>query len=432
MAAALKNDSFVLYALAAKESEAVDGLASPTIMIEDIIKVIRVDEKGELVETHDEIAKSNDEFGENGSPALPSSQGYEFLDKNKEHDATIPLPTFTATSTLNEDTSFISSSTTYEKEKADLSTHIDHESTSTTINAPIAIATNCKTQGQVAVTYGEGPSDATAKIVRQLNQADARANFFVNATWLSMQQYALVVQNTYNAGHFIGMMYRVPGDDSNQLTDEELRQDILNNAYAIETVIQVAPKYVRLHYTEKRDSRTEDILNKLGFVLVGYNLDSQDYNKKDVKTGAGSIQDVYSQTFKKYKDTYDSKGSFIAVQYDLPYTGSLDAVPYIVNTIAEEGYTMVRLDGCLKDPIPYKKSANSTMEYVSDKFSFKQAGYHQGQKPIVLSTTINIPKDDDVKMIAQNIENRAYTSTISLLHVTLIAATIGILFTLFL
>lgn len=224
----------------------------------------------------------------------------------------------------------------------------------TSLKAPVAQVTGCKTQGQIALTYNEGPSDVTAKIVRQLSKADARGNFFVNATWLYTQQYAMVVQNIYNAGHFIGMTYRAANDDPASMTDEQLRQDILNDAHIIETLINVAPKYVRLHYTEVKDTRTEGILQDLGFVIVGYNLDSQDYSKKDA-TGPDSIQQIYSDTFKNYKDTYDAKGSFISIQYDLPYTGSLAAIPHIINTIEEEGYTMVRLDGCLNDATPYKK-----------------------------------------------------------------------------
>ncbi|KAI7857265.1 hypothetical protein BDC45DRAFT_532642 [Circinella umbellata] len=239
---------------------------------------------------------------------------------------------------------------------------------------PVPQVTGCRTQGQIAVTYSEGPSDATAGIVRQLSDAEARGNFFVNASWLYTQQYAMVVQNTYKAGHFIGMTYRVKNDDSSKLTDKELRQDIIEKAHTIETLIHVAPKYVRLHYTEPEDTRTENMLKSLGFVLVGYNLDSQDYAHRDVN-------EVYSKAFKRYKETYDAKGSFISIQYDMPGTVKQSTVPQMINTISEEGYTMVRLDGCLNDPKPYKKSAEST-EYVSDKFSFNTAGYHQGQNVV--------------------------------------------------
>ncbi|KAI8338549.1 hypothetical protein BC941DRAFT_22708 [Chlamydoabsidia padenii] len=240
--------------------------------------------------------------------------------------------------------------------------------------------TGCRTQGQIAVTYSEGPSDATAKIVRHLNNADARANFFFNASWLYTQQYAMVVQNIYNAGHFVGMTYRVKNDNSSLWTDDEIRTDILTHARTIETLIKVSPKYVRLHYTPEPDLRVESILNDLGFVLVGYNLDSQDYSHKEA-TGPNSIDDVYRRNFYHQKDTYDAKGSFISIQYDIPDTGALVAVPFMINAINENGYTMVRLDGCLNDPTPYKKSADSK-EYVADHFSYNAKDYHQGQKAI--------------------------------------------------
>ncbi|KAI9485701.1 MAG: hypothetical protein EXX96DRAFT_546141 [Benjaminiella poitrasii] len=396
----------------------------PKIVVEDVIRIIEPDEEKnthETVENHDEVAKANDYLGENGKPGLSDAlPGQDFAilrkHKKKEQKASVSDAIDAAIAT---EVNSIAPSVSYEEAAKPTST-MEEEVSSATVYPPVALATSCKAQGQVAITYSEGPSDVTAKIVRQLNNADARANFFINATWLYTQQYALVVQNTYKAGHLIGMMYRVPGDDASKLTDDELRQDILNNAHTIETVIKVAPKYVRLHYTKKRDTRTENIIQDLGFVLVGYNLDSQDYNKKDSETGSNSVQEVYSQTFKKYKDTYDTKGSFISIQYDLPYTGSLNAVPYVINTIAEEGYTMVRLDGCLKDPVPYKKSANST-EYVSDKYSFNQVEYHQGQKPIALNTA-NIPDTlEEFRIAAKNEENGAPTNTITMIYSVIIA-----------
>ncbi|KAI9286769.1 hypothetical protein BC943DRAFT_230039 [Umbelopsis sp. AD052] len=235
--------------------------------------------------------------------------------------------------------------------------------------------TACGTQGQIAVTYSEGPSDATARIVKQLNAANAKATFFVNATWLYSQQYAMVVQNTYNSGHFIGMTYRVKNDDSSLLSEDEIRNDIINDARVIQSLINVAPKYVRLHYTNVEDTKTENILKELGMVLVGYNLDSQDYSK------SAKIQDVYKTAFQRQKETYDAKGSFISIQYDIPDTSSLESISYILNTINDEGYTMVRMDGCLNDAKPYRKDAASP-EYVSDKFTFNTTGYKEGQTPM--------------------------------------------------
>ncbi|KAI8099138.1 uncharacterized protein BX664DRAFT_13746, partial [Halteromyces radiatus] len=217
---------------------------------------------------------------------------------------------------------------------------------------PAPQATACAGSGQIAVTYNEGPSDVTAKVLNGLKAAQAKANFFVNASWLYTQQYAMILQRAYNDGHLIGMTYRAPGDSSEGLTDQEIRQDVANTAKIVETLIGVSPKYVRLHYTTPEDYRLEHIIRGMGYTLVAYNLDTQDYNFKGNPKG---IAELYRSTFSKQLDTYDSKGSFISVQYDIPDTGSWQAIYDIVNAINEAGYTMVRLDGCLRDKSPYKE-----------------------------------------------------------------------------
>jgi hypothetical protein len=50
----------------------------------------------------------------------------------------------------------------------------------------------------------------------------------------------------------------------------------------------------------------------------------------------------------------------------------------VIKTINDNGYTMVRLDGCLNDKEPYKEHAASK-KFVNDKHSLGQANYKLGQ-----------------------------------------------------
>lgn len=242
--------------------------------------------------------------------------------------------------------------------------------------------TACANSGNIAVTYvwrtlilwtailncywphiliqNEGPSDVTAKVLNGLKNSQAKANFFVNATWLYTQQYAMILQRAYNDGHFIGMTYRVPADNPASMTDAQISQDVINTAKTIETLIGVSPKYVRLHYSNPPDTRTEHILSSLGFTLVSYNLDTMDYNFKENPSG---VAELYRKTFAKQTDTYDSKGSFVSVQYDIPDTSSYLAINDVIKAINDNGYTMVRLDGCLNDKTPYKSSKQNQLRF---------------------------------------------------------------------
>ncbi|KAI9247647.1 hypothetical protein BDA99DRAFT_423522, partial [Phascolomyces articulosus] len=240
---------------------------------------------------------------------------------------------------------------------------------------PAPQATACAHPGDIALTYNEGPSDVTAKVLNGLKAGQAKASFFVNATWLYTQQYAMILQRAYNDGHLIGMTYRAPGDTTDGMTDEQIRADVTNSAKVIETLIGVAPKYIRLHYSQPEDTRLENIVRDMGYTLIYYNLDTQDYNFKSNPKG---IAQLYQTTFEKQLDTYDSKGSFISVQYDIPDTGSWQAIYDTINQIDTSGYKMVRLDGCLNDKEPYKESATSK-KAVGDKHSFGSPGYKEGQ-----------------------------------------------------
>lgn len=203
----------------------------------------------------------------------------------------------------------------------------------------------------------------------------------------------MILQRAYNDGHFIGMTYRAPGDTSEGLSDEQIKADVTNTAKIIETLIGVAPKYVRLHYSQPEDIRLEHLIRDLGYTLVAYNLDTMDYNYKGNPEG---IADLYKSVFAKQIDTYDSKGSFISVQYDIPDTGSWQAIYDVVKTINDAGYTMVRLDGCLNDKSPYKENSSS-LKFVHDKHSLGQANYKAGQvtpeKPVNTSASGAISAD---------------------------------------
>ncbi|KAG0746095.1 hypothetical protein G6F62_003695 [Rhizopus arrhizus] len=269
---------------------------------------------------------------------------------------------------------------------------------------PLAQVTGCKSEGQIALTYSEGPTDATAKIAQQLSEADARANFFINATWLNIPHYAAIASDVYKAGHLIGMTYRMKNDNPRTISDSELKKDIIENAQAIEKLLGVAPKYVRLHLLDQSNARIEKVMAELGFVTVGYNLDSEDYVEKNA-TGPGSVQEAYAKAFKDFSEKFGTKGSFVAIHYDVPQSSSLSAVGHIVNTIEQEGYMMVRLDGCLNDSKPYKKSAESTV-YVHDQFSYNQPEYHQGQKYVSVDNSLGVEEPHEEHNSSTGTANR--------------------------
>ncbi|KAI7818662.1 hypothetical protein BC939DRAFT_389159, partial [Gamsiella multidivaricata] len=214
--------------------------------------------------------------------------------------------------------------------------------------------TKCNTPGQIALTFSEGPSEATIQMIEILKEGKARVTFFTNATWLDYMQYAGITRRAYNEGHLIGMTYRLPNDSSNDMTDTQLRADIAKHANKIFDLIGKYPKYVRVHEAGLKDPKLEPTIRDMGYTLVGFNLDEADY-KYSSRSQASQIAGIYETTFAKQADAFGRKGSYVAVGYDIPASGAAGALPDIISAVIRNDYDMVRLDGCTNDTMPYKK-----------------------------------------------------------------------------
>ncbi|KAG0265294.1 chitin deacetylase [Actinomortierella ambigua] len=250
--------------------------------------------------------------------------------------------------------------------------------------------TKCNTPGQIALTYAEGPSEATTQMLDILREGKARVTFFANATWLQYMQYAGVTRKAYNEGHLIGMTYRLPNDSSKGMTDAQIKTDVAKTASTIHELVGIYPKYVRLHEATAKDSRLEALLRKMGYLLVGFNLDEADYKFTNHEQ-APQIAQIYETTFSKQAEAFGRKGSYVVVGYDIPATGAAAALPGVIQSILTNEYDMVRLDGCLNDPAPYKKSPTNNDGYIGDDFSFSHPKYVHGQSPVAVQNGHPIP-----------------------------------------
>ncbi|KAG0346137.1 chitin deacetylase [Podila humilis] len=241
--------------------------------------------------------------------------------------------------------------------------------------------TSCQTAGQIALTYSEGPSEATMEMLETLKEGQAKVTFFTNATWLQYMQYAGVTRHAYLDGHLIGMTYRLPSDTSTGHTDAELKEDIGRASRTIQDLIGVYPKYMKVHESNLKDARLLNLVKSMGYTLVGFNLDEYDYKYNTAAT-AGQIAEVINAMMTKQNDAYGRKASYVVAGYDVPTTGAAAGLPKVINTIAAHGYDMVRLDGCANDKTPYKKDPILNNGYVGDAKSFGAAEYKHGQAAV--------------------------------------------------
>ncbi|KAF9149617.1 chitin deacetylase [Linnemannia schmuckeri] len=198
-------------------------------------------------------------------------------------------------------------------------------------------------------------------------------------------QYADVTRHAYRDGHLIGMTYCLPSDTSAGLTNSDIKEDIARASCTIQDLIGVYPKYIKLYESNLQDSRLLNLVKSMGYILVGWNMDEEDY-KYNTAAKSPQIAEVFDAMFSKQMGSYDRKGSYVVAGYDVPTSGAASGPPMVINTIQAHGYDMVCLNGCGNDKTPYKKDPVLNNGYVGDTKSFGAVEYRHGQSSVSYSS----------------------------------------------
>jgi len=208
----------------------------------------------------------------------------------------------------------------------------------------------CKTAGQVAMTFDEGPSTKTLQVLNALKRAQALATFHITTQYLNNVAVLTNAVTAKESGHIIGL--RFPTDPSN-LSDEQFQQALLDQSQRLKDSIGVFPKFLRLPYGKVKDNHVA-IANCMGFVITQWNIDTLDYELKPTATDSklGALQQAYGNAFAGMNA---GGGRFISLHRDL-YDVYLNETVLVELTkyIKAYGYNLVTLDKCLSEASPYR------------------------------------------------------------------------------
>lgn len=172
----------------------------------------------------------------------------------------------------------------------------------------------------VAITFDDGPSKYTDKILDLLNEYNANATFFVLGNKVNIYKDTIV--KALSLGNEIGN-HSYNHKWLTSLNEEEFKNQINKTQDIIYNLTGYTPKLLRPTY----GSINNKIKNNTDLQIVLWNVDSKDWNIKNSKKIAERVlKDVDDMDIILFHDTYES---------------TLKALEIIIPDLIEKGYQLV-------------------------------------------------------------------------------------------
>ena len=190
----------------------------------------------------------------------------------------------------------------------------------------------------VALTFDDGPSVYTNKLLDILKENKVKATFFVLGKSAKVQKNTLL--RTFKEGHQIGN-HSWDHKDLKKLSKASVEQQIYDTNDVIKSITGVAPNVMRPPYGSFNSTVTE--VAKMPIIL--WNLDPLDWKDRN----AGLVAERMSK----------ASPNGIVLAHDIHQT-TVESIPAVISALKSKGYHLVTVDQLfkgetMKDGVVYRQ-----------------------------------------------------------------------------
>jgi len=209
-----------------------------------------------------------------------------------------------------------------------------------TMYPELFIASGDSEDKKVALTFDDGPDDVfTPQILDVLKDKDVKATFFVIGK--RAEGFSEVMQRIVDEGHLIGN-HTWSHPDIMKISLDDAKQEVLKTEKLLESYYKGSPDRVKIFRSPygSLDPKRVEYFGDIGYKIISWNVDSLDWkglSAEEVKTNV--LENV-------------TKGSII-LQHSAggegeDLSGSVGALPEIIDVLKAEGFEFVTIDEILK------------------------------------------------------------------------------------
>lgn len=178
---------------------------------------------------------------------------------------------------------------------------------------------NCLTEPCVALTFDDGPSFHTERLLDILQEHNVKATFFVLGTQVRIQ--AETIQRMFEEGHQIGN-HTWDHPNLTQLPDDQIQQQLRQTDDLVTQIIGVPTPHMRPPY----GAHDERVRAASGLPIIFWSVDPLDWKDRDAATVATRIS--------------DAPVGAIILSHDI-HKSTVDAVPAIIAALKGRGIQFV-------------------------------------------------------------------------------------------
>lgn len=209
-----------------------------------------------------------------------------------------------------------------------------------TMYPDLFIASGDSKEKKVALTFDDGPDDIfTPQILDVLKEKNVKATFFVIGK--RVEGYPEVMRRIVDECHLVGN-HTWSHPDIMKISLEDAKQEVLKTEKVLKKYCQDSSDGIKIFRSPygSIDPKRIEFFGDMGYKIISWNVDSLDWkglSAEEVKTNI--LENV-------------TKGSII-LQHSAggegeDLSGSVEALPEIIDVLKEEGFEFVTIDEILK------------------------------------------------------------------------------------
>lgn len=187
----------------------------------------------------------------------------------------------------------------------------------------------------VYMTFDDGPSENTDKILKILKKYDAKATFFVTG---NNQKYNSSIKKAYKLGNTIALHTYTHDYATVYSSTDAYFEDLQKISDMVKNIIGKAPKYIRFlggssnmvsaNYSDGIMTKLESMVRENGYEYFDWNCSS----------GDAASNSVSAQTIIDNSTNCDYDQIMILFHDSSPKTTTVEALPKIIENYKERGY----------------------------------------------------------------------------------------------